>query len=167
MPTTTAPVKVSHKMKTKNSSNRTETWSAQECAQWTKVPDVNPRTGRKIKVGSATGIYASLDRHCGRERTAASAHQKYCRCLMKVRAASDISPYGICTASVLSKHGLYSARKPCDYKYEEFTYDQLMAYARELQARKRNPLGKLSLKAMRGDKAALVASLYARDTGQK
>lgn len=144
-------------------------WTPQECAAWAKVPGVNPRTGRKIKTESTAGVYASL-KHACEQRDAAehatSVHQKYCRCLMQVRATSVTSPYGICTASVLSKRGMSSARKPCNYKYEEFTHEQLMAYARELQTRKSNPLGKLPRKVERGDTAALVAALYARDAGR-
>jgi hypothetical protein len=61
---------------------------------------------------------------------------RYCRCLMKVRPTLKppyLNPYGICHRSVLK--GLCEAPKACTYKFSDFTTNQLLAYALELQGR--------------------------------
>jgi hypothetical protein len=95
------------------------------------------------------------------------AQRKYCRCLMRVRATGVDSPYGICHASVLTRRGLPRPRH-CDFRFEEFTYAQLLAYARELQGRKRSPLAPLTGRAAQGSVAALARVLRAHaEAGKK
>lgn len=89
---------------------------------------------------------------------------RYCDCLMHVRATGRI-PYGICTNSVLRK---YEARQPayCEYRFEDYTTDELKAYATELTGRKRFPMV-LSKKAGQGDRMALIRELKAYVSARK
>ena len=96
------------------------------------------------------------------------AQGKYCRCVMKVRPkfAKDQSrgaPYGICTKSVLQKY-MVSRPIKCDYgDYDQYTVDELLAYADELVSRKRFPMKPLTKKAATGDKAAIIRALVRYD----
>ena len=59
--------------------------------------------------------------------------RKYCSCLMKVRE-KGINPYGICYKSVLKGQNPPPGQGiacTVNYKFSDFTYKQLEAYAKE------------------------------------
>lgn len=80
--------------------------------------------------------------------------RKYCSCIMKVRPkfpSDKAAPYAICTTSVLNKYGVSrppSCKRILDL--EDYTLDQLIAYASELAHRKKNPMRQLSQKVLAG-----------------
>lgn len=87
----------------------------------------------------------------------------YCRCLMKVRPtikgkSYEKAVYAICNKSVLKSKKINTRPKYCDYNFEDFTDEQLLSFADELEHRKKWDW-KLSQKARDGDRKAIVAEL--------
>jgi 2-cysteine adaptor domain len=73
----------------------------------------------------------------------AEAADKYCRCLMRVRPklAPGETPYAICYSSVMTKRPRAKRPKTCSYDdLSEFSTKELLAYAKELSARKKTVL---------------------------
>ena len=142
------------------------------CDRWEKNKEVNPMTGRAIRPGVKGGVYQKLKQQCERDPNSHNdqvrhKQQKYCRCVMKVRGAGNPKPYGICYNSVLLPNQI--PRPKCEYDLSQFTYQQLKAYAYELQGRKHYPMKPLTAKAENGHYKDLVAELsaYIKDKKSK
>jgi hypothetical protein len=96
-------------------------------------------------------------------KSGSSPQDKYCRCLMHVRVPKSthtkpfVNAYGICTKSVLHK---YNVTRPefCDYKLDDFTTEELLAYGFEYETRKAYNF-RLGSKARGGDREALLTDL--------
>lgn len=82
--------------------------------------------------------------------------QRYCDCVMHVRVKNATGAYPICTKSVLHK---YNAKRPaaCDYDWDKYTTEEILAYADELSTRKGNPL-KITAKA-RTSRSTLIKEI--------
>lgn len=138
-------------------------FTAKECERWKQEPAKNPRTNRRINVDSKYGVFKKLQQQCTERPVlkieSRTVQQKYCDCLMHVRPKRV--PYGICTKSVLHRKNASPVAHPkfCEYTFENYPVEELAAYARELNLRKKHPLGaKSPLKMSHTD---LVKSLAA------
>jgi hypothetical protein len=161
------------------------TFTKEECMVWKKDKDHNPRTGRAIKKDAKQGVFVELAKQCAeldkpkdarkkrgvpRATTGVSkvpvtkevqtAYDAYCRCLMKVRpkATGKGGPYGICTSSVLRKKQIQTQPGFCDFNFEEFDANQLLAYGAELEGRKKWDWA-MTKKARSGDRSALIKEI--------
>jgi len=123
-----------------------------------KTPPPPPLFNAVATKGATRGVPASPV-----SKSTQSAYDAYCRCIMKVRPTLKGKPYekaayAICNKSVLKSKKIASRPKFCDYDFQDFTAEQLLAYAQEVEARAKWDW-KMSKKARAGDRPALIKDL--------
>lgn len=93
------------------------------------------------------------------------AYDKYCRCLMRTRVSIKGKPYekavyAICNKTVLKSRDMSTRPEYCEYNFNDFDTEQLLAYAEELEGRQKWDW-KMSNSSRSGNKDALVEDLRA------